>query len=111
MSNYESFNFPAFAKAAQILRSKGTIVLSAHEVHQINTDWIECIRRDLVEMLSHCSMIILLPGWEKSRGSRLELHVARAVEMPVYLFHPDAEEIQRLDYAEVDHLLDVAANT
>lgn len=44
--------------------------------------WHQYMRRDL-SMLSACNGIALLPGWERSRGARLEVAWADALQMPV----------------------------
>lgn len=90
MSGIEKFNYPAFEKAAQRLRSEQYDVLSAHEVnHDAREDdsWEGFLRRDLIEMLQHCTDIVLLEGWQLSKGSRLELHIAQALSMDVYFFN------------------------
>lgn len=40
-------------------------------------------RNDLV-MLSRMTAVVLLPGWEASRGARLEARVALALGVPCY---------------------------
>jgi hypothetical protein len=37
-------------------------------------------------MVEHCSGIILLRGWPQSRGARLELSTAVALDWPVYYY-------------------------
>lgn len=38
--------------------------------------WVEYMRKDIAELLT-CDAIYPLPGWEESRGARLEMHIAR----------------------------------
>lgn len=90
MSGYPEFNFPAFERAANMLRQVTTVV-SAHEVdHGIHTGagtqpYVEYLRGDLMELL-RCNGIILLKGWPKSKGARLELEVAMDLEYPVWFY-------------------------
>lgn len=60
--------------------------------HEITADmegdyaWEDYVRRDLIVMVRECTDIVLLAGWQKSKGASLELHVARALKMPVHLY-------------------------
>lgn len=91
MTGIASFNFPAFECAAGVLREQGHDVLSAHEVDHGEKitgglPWTTYLRGDLRAMLVECDAIVLLHGWPKSRGARLELDVALALEMKVYYY-------------------------
>jgi len=84
MSGLPESNYPAFAEAAQALRGLGHNVVSPHETFNVQDDsrWLECLRHDLGTLML-CQGIILLDGWTKSRGARLELHVALSLELAV----------------------------
>lgn len=96
MTNYPQFNFPAFAIAAARLRSLGFDLIVPTEQDSpavqsaaINsTDgsldaqgkvggetWGEILARDVKIVADEVRGIIFLPGWEKSRGARLEAFV------------------------------------
>ena len=83
MTGYPEFNYPAFTEAANALRSQGLTVISPHELHNGDTSqhWTYYLRRDLRALLD-CDAIVLLPGWEKSRGATLEDAIAEGLEMP-----------------------------
>ncbi len=101
MTGIEKFNFPAFEKAAATLRALGYAVRSAHEVKHDEPEgkgslaWEEYLRGDLIAMLSHCNVVLVLPGWTDSRGAKLEVHVAEALGMPIYTLD-DEGNIERL---------------
>ena len=40
------------------------------------------MRKD-IKLLCECDTILLLPGWEKSKGAHLELHIAHRIGMEV----------------------------
>jgi hypothetical protein len=48
----------------------------------LGLEWHQYMRRDLGMMLA-CHGVAFLPGWEKSRGARLEVAWADALKMPV----------------------------
>lgn len=52
--------------------------------------WAEHMRRDL-QMLLKCSAVCMLPGWKRSRGARLEHHVAEELGMDIF----DYEKLQK----------------
>ncbi len=86
MSNLPSFNYPAFEAAAAALRVQGHAVLSAHEVEQPDHEWLGCLKRDLIAMITSCHSIALLPGWETSKGARIELNLAIDLGFRVYCY-------------------------
>ena len=73
-------NRPAFAEMAATLRSKGWVVVNPHELFnaEVEESWEGYMRKDLAALLA-CTHIVLLPGWEQSRGARLEQLIADAV--------------------------------
>src|SRR4051812_29923375 len=92
MTGLSEYNFPAFDRAAAELRDLGYEVVSAHEV-DYNEDemtrgskpYLDYVKGDLVAMLG-CDAVIFLPGYKRSRGCMIELHLARLIEMEVYTF-------------------------
>jgi hypothetical protein len=87
MSGLPNLNFEAFHRAAASLRASGYEVVNPAE---LTTDkaaaWEDCLRVDLIAMLHRCNRIAMLPGWEHSRGAKLELHVATALGMrPIFI--------------------------
>ena len=78
-------NFPAFHAAAKMLRDLGHEVRNPAEVgEEPGKSWEEYMRKDL-RLLCDCTAIYLLPGWEKSKGAHLELHIAHRLGMEVML--------------------------
>lgn len=83
MAGYENWNHPAFHEAAAKLRELGYKIINPAEYGNLVTGWHECMKRDIHALL-WCDAVIVLPGWEKSRGATLETYIARALEMPIY---------------------------
>lgn len=110
MTGYPSFNIPMFDEAAGVLRRIGYDVVSPAELDDpairaislaspdgaiatLNSHgqtWGDFLSRD-VKLLSDDGIeaIVVLPGWQKSRGARLETFVgSRMCGMPVYKYDP-----------------------
>lgn len=86
MSNCPEYNYPAFEAMAKRLRGAGWQIVSPHELHPADPskphDWY--MRRDL-QALVHCGRIVMLDGWERSKGARIE-HF-NAVELGMKIFY------------------------
>lgn len=111
MRGYPEFNFPAFHEAAAVLRNAfGFEVFSPaekdEEVHgeefskQFKTGSLEAaestgfsLRRalgdDLEWICKQAEGIVLLPGWEKSKGALAEKATAEALGLKI-MFYNDA---------------------
>lgn len=86
MSGYPDHNFPEFNRVTALLRAAGHEVVNPVETNLGEAgkhpwDWF--LRRDLVELLLKCTSVATLPDWGESRGACLEVHVAKALGMPV----------------------------
>lgn len=84
MTGLPSLNHPAFNAEAERLRALGYFVINPAEVDlDEGATWEDYLRTDLIAMLDTCNAIVMLPGWEKSRGATLEHHVACALGFEV----------------------------
>ena len=94
MTGIEDYNFPLFDRVAKELEDKGVevvnparicrkfkreSVLSSKEVFNKMID-----EQQVAEM--ECNAILLLPGWENSKGVRLELKTALNLGLEIYLY-------------------------
>jgi hypothetical protein len=100
MTGYLQFNIPAFDAMAALLREEGYDVVSPAElddediraismessdgaIQTLETHgqtWGDFLARD-VKMLADDGIdgVVVLPGWAKSKGARLETYVANAI--------------------------------
>lgn len=86
MTGIPDFNYPAFNAAAEALRAAGHTVLNPVDSEQHNDtgkpqrwDWY---MRHALRMVLDSEALALLPGWENSKGARLEFQVADSLGLP-----------------------------
>lgn len=93
MTGYEDFNYPAFHEVARKLAERGELFYSPahHPVMGYELEppepeeamsW-EYYMRESLKMLLECDSILMLPGWEDSRGSSIEREIADVLKMPI----------------------------
>lgn len=94
MSGYELLNFPAFDEAAKRFRKAGWNVINPAELDRVNGiheytpigehgGYKEVMARDTAAICI-CDAIALLPGWEKSPGTGVELALAKLLDLSIY---------------------------
>jgi hypothetical protein len=95
MTGYADFNFPAFHAAAARLRQAGWEVVNPAENFGGRTDLPHetYLRADVI-LLAQCDAAAMLPGWEESRGAKLEYLLARELSLELL----DAETLQPLHH-------------
>lgn len=79
-------NYPAFHEAEARLVELGHEVINPARIEDewTGVDWAGCLRRDIALIVTRCSMVAALPGWQRSKGASLEVHVARELGMRVF---------------------------
>ena len=84
MGGLPDYNRPAFNAVAEELRSKGMSVFNPADIgprdNIMPRAWY--MRRD-IEGLLKSDAVYVLPGWGKSEGAKLEIEIAKQLEMPV----------------------------
>ena len=84
MTGIENHNFPAFNAAAAKVRELGHEAINPVDINpDPTTPWLLCLRAD-IKALCDCDGLVLLPGWERSTGAQLELHIAHRLGMSVH---------------------------
>ena len=110
MTGIPQFNFPAFDRAAYELRRHDFDVVSPAELDNdedraaamaspdgsaldygngVKSTWGDFLSRD-VKLITDGGIeaIVVLPGWERSRGARLETFVGAAMNgLPIYYYN------------------------
>jgi hypothetical protein len=103
MSGIPQFNYPKFHKITKELRDAGYTVINPveedspelqdilkaskdglvegkhhyeHKVAVAGETWGDVLARDIQTIFNRCDGVVVMDGWEKSRGARLEVFVA-----------------------------------
>ncbi|WP_138751100.1 DUF4406 domain-containing protein [Paenibacillus sinopodophylli] len=85
MTGITDSNYPAFNKAAAEWEAKGYYTLNPvdNDDNSGNQTYADFIRAGLFQLLQADS-IALLPGWENSKGAKLERHIAKILGLTIY---------------------------
>lgn len=98
MSGVPDYNFPHFREAAENLRSKDIRVISPAELDEergikpdpngmaLSTDEWAVVMLDDLARIVHVDAVVVLPGWENSKGASIEVQWARALSIPVFAY-------------------------
>ena len=88
MTGLPEFNYPAFNAAADDLRARGYDVLNPTDSEQYNLagrpqEW-RWYMRHAIAMIAGAEGLAMLPGWENSRGARLEHSIGVALKLDIH---------------------------
>jgi hypothetical protein len=110
MTGIKNWNFPAFFEAEKQINKLGYIAVNpakndgetieialeaAGSVGNPNHNWSYYMRRDLPHLLDS-DAVCLLPNWKNSKGATLEVEVARAIGLPLYVLR-DGKLVPRVE--------------
>jgi hypothetical protein len=85
MTGLPDYNYPAFFAAADLLRHAGYIVLNPADIGLHPTwTWADYMRVGLETLTDQAEAVAVLPGWEHSRGARIEVRIAHRFRLPVH---------------------------
>lgn len=82
MTGYPELNYPAFLETAAKLRARGFEVVSPAELNPITEGYLAAMKKDILALID-CDHILMMDGWEKSKGATLEHHIATVLDIPL----------------------------
>lgn len=88
MSGYPDFNYPAFDAMASLLKSKDYDVINPADIgrdldsRSDSVSYEQYLKASLAALLK-CDGIVLLWGWEDSKGAFLERSIAITLKMQI----------------------------
>lgn len=87
MTGYPDYNRPAFHAAEAAIRGAKGRHWNVDNPASLDlgpeAKWQDYMRRHIVTIGTRVSEMVVLPGWECSRGARLEVDLAHALGIPV----------------------------
>jgi hypothetical protein len=83
MTGLPDFNVSAFREAAARIRATGHDVLNPAELCPPGISWEQAMAIDLAA-LDSADGVMTLPGWDRSRGARIEVQRAKQQGLPVH---------------------------
>lgn len=83
MTGIAGNNYDAFFKEEARLKKIGFRVMNPARNAPTGLEWEDYMRRS-IKMLLKSDMVARLPGWEKSKGARLELDIATHLGMDIF---------------------------
>ena len=86
MTGIPEFNYPMFAEYTKKYREKGYKVISPAETDGGDTSkpWSYYLRKDVRMLVDDVDAVYMLPGWQKSKGARLEFFLASELGIPIF---------------------------
>lgn len=100
MTGLPEYNFPAFDAAAVVVRAAGYTAfnpaendrdngfdadgLEGHEAERLGFSLRRALNQDLSWICEHADVIVLLDGWQNSKGVAAEVALAKALGIPQY---------------------------
>jgi len=100
MTGLPNLNYPAFNAAADRLRGEGFEVENPAENPEPPCgSWVGYMRLAIVQ-IARCEGLLLLPGWQHSKGARLELYIAQQLGLQV-ASHWDSRALASLVWHQV----------
>ena len=96
MNGIKDFNFPMFDRVAAEYRRLGYEVFSpadndrklfgTNDISEITkkSTYRECLAEDVNWICKHAEIMVMLPGWEKSKGALIEWSLANCLDIPIH---------------------------
>jgi hypothetical protein len=101
MSNYENYNYDAFAETEKRLKEKGHYCINPHDIAAMVSDmtgiaigdleYYDILKLDMA-FIRFCDCVLMLQGWEKSQGAISERQFAINIDKGIFYDVDEVEE-------------------
>lgn len=85
MTGMPDYNYPAFYAADSLLRARFGCQVINPARQEVRPSWEAYMRHD-VNLLREATALFQLPGWERSRGARIEYELAVMAGIFIFSF-------------------------
>jgi hypothetical protein len=99
MTGIPDYNYPAFNECAEQLREIGFHVENPAKNPVPDCGSYNGYMRMSIAQLVKCDQVVLLPGWINSKGAKIEVDLARALEIPLTDWTPDHDWLNVREFA------------
>lgn len=83
MTGKEKLNADEFNKIADKLRDAGVFAINPVDINPPSAPWHICLKEDIKHLLE-ADGVVLLNGWQKSRGALVEIFVSLTLGIPLF---------------------------
>lgn len=83
MTGLPKLNYPRFNEVAGKLRKQGFLVNNPAEIKGDETWTWEMYMREALKLMLECEIVLVLNGYEHSRGAMVEIQLAKELGMKV----------------------------
>lgn len=114
MSGLPDLNYPEFYRVARLLRTAGKDVRNPATIGEWAPEGMpwEWYLRMALKMVLDCNTIVLLEGYQNSRGAMIEKALAEQIGMEVYLWRDlwrDLKSLHDQENSSTDETMDAAS--
>ena len=92
MTGIEDFNYPAFNLMAEHLKERGFIVENPADTPE-QPNWQGYMRAGITKLM-RCDAVLMLPGWQRSRGAQIEINLALSLGILVFTSLRDLPSVE-----------------
>ena len=93
ITGHPNKNQEAFEEAAVVLKQLGHKPVTPFDLDVVyprdSDDWVANMKRD-VEFLPKADGVVVIDGWQGSKGAKIEIMIASALNIPVFYLTEDA---------------------
>ena len=84
ITGYRHLNRPTFSQAESELAAVGLTPVNPFNLIEPADylTWVDYMKADIAALIE-CDGVATLPGWQESRGARVEVELAHALQIPV----------------------------